>query len=160
MARLGCICGAAMSTSVCPSPNKINIFTNGELTKALKETPDKLLWDFYSDDRDLEYWYCDECKRIYFVEAKSEGEIVKVFRPSAKSTEITLSFAELNFIELYVLFDTEIDAITELNYDMTISEYFASPSQYRYYYNGDLSEIYVFENTKLLLFYEEELTKN
>lgn len=159
MARLECICGASMTTSICPSPNTINIFTFDELKKALINTPDKLLWYFYADEdneKEVEYWYCPQCKRVYFVESKPQGKIIKIYKPSIPLSKPTLSYSKSNFEEFFILFDTEIDALTELNFNITISDYFKSPSKKRYFYDRICNIAYVFTDDILSLSYEEE----
>lgn len=157
MARLECRCGESMSTSVCPSPNIINIFTKEEIKEALIRTPNILLWDYYTDTYNgVEYWYCPKCKRIYFVEAVPLGSVLKVYAPFNSNSSPIFSFSKSNYNELFILFDTEIDAITELSFGITISDYFKAPQKTRYFRDNTNDVIYVYKNGNLEFCYKEE----
>ena len=70
MARLGCSCGAAMSTVDCPSPHVYHIYTQSEVDRALSNDPDcpypdfHTNWDSKKDEKHIftseeySYWYC------------------------------------------------------------------------------------------------------
>ena len=131
MARLGCSCGAAMSTVACPSPHIYHVFTQAEVTAALSENPECPFWDFYTNwdsqkdekhlftSEDFSYWYCTACSRMYQVQAKPRGRWVKKFHPSDNIAFLT-SEDIANWEKVYVYSDKVVDQITEKDFKITL----------------------------------------
>ena len=69
MANLGCTCGRRMSSTNLPSDNIIYVFPKKGVRETLELNPDISLLDYERDyNRELEYWYCTECRRVHVVD--------------------------------------------------------------------------------------------
>lgn len=123
MGRLGCNCGAAMSSVDCPSPNIIHIFEEKEVKNALKENPSIGLWEFRSIRRKYEYWFCTDCKRVHQVDVET-GYCVLRYTPIGKSEDqIGIMGIPADWQELYVITDAELDDVTERDFSVKLIEY-------------------------------------
>lgn len=123
MGRLGCNCGAAMSSVDCPSPNIIHIFEEKEVKNALKENPSIGLWEFRSIRRKYEYWFCTDCKRVHQVDVET-GYCVLRYTPIGKSEDqIGIMGIPADWQELYVITDAELDDVTERDFSIKLIEY-------------------------------------
>ena len=123
MGRLGCNCGATMSSVDCPSPNIIHVFEENEVKKALKDNPAIRLWDFRSMRRKYEYWCCTDCRRIHQVNVET-GYCVLRYTPIGKSEDqIGIMGIPADWQELYVITDVELDDVTERNFSIKLTEY-------------------------------------
>lgn len=158
MARLGCICGAEMTNTEAPSKNRLNIFYLKEAEAAIEKNSQIRLWDFYTgwDEKNecknsfqnreepVEYWYCPKCKRVYEVQAKSLGRIVRAFAVENKNIANERPAQEKE--ELIVLFDTEMDELLTNNEMMTLAEYLKTNRAERFYISADANLVYVVKN--------------
>jgi hypothetical protein len=134
MARLGCPCGAAMSTVDCPSPHVYHVFTQAEVTAALNKNSECLFWDFYTNwdsqkdekclftSEDFSYWYCTACGRMYQVQAKPQGRWVKKYQLSEDISFLTDEDI-VKWEKLYVYSDKVVDQITEKDFKITLSAF-------------------------------------
>lgn len=123
MGRLGCNCGATMSSVDCPSPNIVHIFEEKEVNKALENNPSIRLWDFRSMRRKYEYWYCTSCRRVHQVNVET-GYCVLRYTPIGKSEDqIGIMGIPAGWQELYVITDVELDDVTERDFSITLAEY-------------------------------------
>lgn len=163
MARIGCRCGAEMTNSVAPSQNIMNIFYKAEAVSAIQSNSLIRLWDFYTgwDEKNncnntfqnrtepVEYWYCTECKRVYEVQAKSCGSILRVFcRYEAQDCDITKI---LNLPEIIVLTDIEMDTLLSLNENLLLKDYLCQDKALRYFISGDEKVVYVVNSDKVVV---------
>ncbi len=134
MARLGCSCGAVMSTVDCPSPHIYHIFTQDEVDTALSQCPDCPFWDFYTNwdsqknekrlftSEEYALWYCTACGRMYQVQAKPQGRWVKKYRISDDvSSPANLDIANWN--KLYIYSDIDVEQITEENFNIKLRDF-------------------------------------
>lgn len=123
MGRLGCNCGAIMSSVDCPSQNLIHIYTEQEVTEALRENPSIRLWDFRMKQRKYEYWFCTACHRVHQVDVE-KGECIKRYRPIGETcNQLGIIGVPLDWQELYVITDVELDKITEQDFAITLGAY-------------------------------------
>ena len=123
MGRLGCNCGATMSSVDCPSPNIIHIYEDKEVKKALKDNPSVGLWDFRSIRREYEYWYCTNCGRVHQVNVVT-GYCVLRYTPIGKSDDlIGIMCVPVDWEELYVITDVELDDVTERDFSIKLADY-------------------------------------
>jgi hypothetical protein len=154
MSRLGCSCGAAMSTVKCPSPHVYHVFTQEEIDVALKEKPDCPFWDFYSNwdsqrdekclftSEEYSYWYCTACGRMYQVQAKPQGRWVKKYRKS--DTPMFTAEDVMIWDKLYVYSDKVVDQITEHNFTISLADFIAHKKHtYNCFISDDGSQIVV-----------------
>ena len=119
MGRLGCNCGATMSSVDCPSPNIIHIYEEKEIEMALKANPSVGLWDFRSIRREYEFWYCTNCRRVHQVNVAT-GYCELRYAPIGKAEDqITTS----DWHDLYIITDVELDNVTERNFSIPLAEY-------------------------------------
>lgn len=149
MARLGCFCGAEMTNTVAPSKNLLKIFYYNEAEDAIRENPTIRLWDFYTgwDEKNecknsfmkrtepVEYWKCSVCKRVYEVQAKSCGRILRAYKPQEEFDEDSVRISDLK--ELLVLEDVEMDDMLSEEEGMTLKEYLNKRKQLRYFISED-----------------------
>lgn len=154
MARLGCSCGATMSTVDCPSPNVYHVYTGKEVTDALNLNPNRKFWDFHTNwdsvaDKECcftndkySYWYCTTCGRFYQVEAKPQGRWVKKYMVS---TDIASMPENINlWNQLYVYADAVVDQITEKDFDISLEEFIRHRKHtHDFYISDDLTKIAV-----------------
>lgn len=154
MARLGCACGATMSTVDCPSPNVYHLYTGKEVTDALKQSPTRRFWDFhtnwdsvedkefrFTDDR-YSYWYCTACGRFYQVEAKPQGRWVKKYMISADTVSLPQDIGPWN--RLYVYADAVVDQLTEKDFDISLHDFIHHKKHtHDFYISDDLSKVAV-----------------
>ena len=134
MARLGCSCGAAMSTVDCPSPHVYHIYTQAEVDRALTNDPDCPYWDFHTNwdskkdekhiftSEEYSYWYCTACGRMYQVQAKPQGRWMKKFRLADDISFLTDEDI-VNWEKLYVYSDKVVDQITEKNFTIKLADF-------------------------------------
>lgn len=123
MGRLGCNCGATMSSVDCPSSNIIHIFEDKEVRKTLEVSPSVSLWDFRSMRRKYEYWYCTDCRRVHQVDVGT-GYCVLCYTSIGKSeNQIVILGIPDDWEELYIITDVELDDITERNFSIKLAEY-------------------------------------
>ena len=155
MARLGCKCGAEMTNTISPSENRLNIYYMKEAMDAINSYPQIKLWDFYTGwdeknscnssfmDREepVEYWYCNNCKRVYEVQAKSCGKITRVYCASEEIHSVDTDYSSLT--ELLVLTDVEMDKLLSLNEKMTLQEYMNQIIESKVYISSDEKTVYI-----------------
>ncbi len=123
MGRLGCNCGAIMSSVNCPSENRIHVFSDSEVINALGTDRTKKLWDFYIVDRAYEYWYCTTCRRVHQIKVDS-GVCVLRYKPIGKSDDqLGILGVSPDWRELYVITDVELDEAIERDFDTKLAEY-------------------------------------
>ena len=100
MARLGCSCGAAMSTVDCPSPHVYHIYTQSEVDRALSTA----------------------CGRMYQVQAQPQGRWMKKFRLADDISFLTDEDI-VNWEKLYVYSDEVVDQITEKDFTIKLADF-------------------------------------
>ena len=134
MARLGCSCGAVMSTVDCPSPYIYHIFTQDEVDTALSQSPDCPFWDFYTNwdsqknekrlftSEEYTFWYCTACGRMYQVQAKPQGRWVKKYRMSSDNL-FPANIDNANRKRLYIYSDIDVEQITEENFNIKLRDF-------------------------------------
>ena len=163
MARLGCSCGAAMSTVDCPSPHIYHIFTQAEVTAALNANSNCRFWDFYTnwdsekDEKHLftseeyKYWYCTACGRVYQVQAIPQGRWVKKYQPSEDISFLTGDITRWE--KLFVYSDKVVDRITEKDFNITLAAFVDHKNhEYEFYISPCSSTIAVCDRkTKALV---------
>ena len=96
MAGLLCLCGCGMCDCTAPSENIVEIYPPNELKRAIDKKTE--LVDLRSEK--LEYWYCQECKRITVIE-RTTGHYARSYArkqecPAPPFTEVS-SWQELLF---------------------------------------------------------------
>ena len=133
MARLGCRCGNALSSTNVPSPNLLHIYSVEEVNQAIAECPEKLLLDYQTDYIGPEYWYCPICKRVYEVEATPQGQATAVYHetkgnPASDSSKLSA---------WYVLSDKAMYDAEEEDFNLTIKDFFHSLSCTSIYYTDE-----------------------
>lgn len=123
MGRLGCNCGATMSNVDSPSKNMLEIYTSAEVEEAINADRNITLWDFSTMDRPYEYWYCTDCRRVHKVD-NTIGRCVLRYRPVGSSVNQAgiIGFPS-DWSELYVITDTELDAVTEKDFAIRLTDY-------------------------------------
>ena len=96
MAGLLCLCGAGMSNSTDPSENIAEIYTPESIRNAVDEKMELIdLWN-----EDLEFWYCQECKRLTVIDRKSWHYLRSYYRVKENKPphlEDVISWQELLF---------------------------------------------------------------
>ena len=155
MARLGCSCGAAMSTVDCPSPHVYHIYTQAEVDRALNNNPDCPYWDFHTNwdskkdekhiftSEEYSYWYCTACGRMYQVQAQPQGRWIMKFQ---KAEDISFLSDEdiVNWTRLYVYSDKVVDQITEKDFTIKLADFIKHKKHlYDYYISPCSSTIAV-----------------
>ena len=169
MARLGCVCGEEMSNTDAPSKYRINIFYKKEAKEAILNNPQIRLWDFYSgwDEKNkcnnsfqdrkepVEYWYCPKCRRVYEVQAKSLGKIIRVFTPQTNQTENFLLNSGMD--ELIVLSDNKMDEFLSTAESMILADYLKVNQFPIIYISNDEEYVYILnDNQKVSTTYKRE----
>ncbi|WP_027205892.1 hypothetical protein [Butyrivibrio fibrisolvens] len=165
MARLGCRCGAEMTNTIAPSNNIISIYYMKEVMDAIDLDPQIRLWDFYTgwDEKNncnrsfqkrnepVEYWYCTSCNRVYEVQARSCGKIIRCYRLDDEPYTNELDFSSLT--ELLVLSDTHMDTLLSKNKELTLLSYLAHNTRSKVYISKDEKIAYIhdtnLDNTKV-----------
>ena len=125
MARLSCLCDAGMSNSTVPSENIAEIYTPESIRKAVDETMELIdLWN-----EDLEFWYCQECKRITVIDRKSWHYLRSYYRIKEQAP---LPFKEVSsWRELLFWRDREFYDATEAEWKITVEDFVRKhPSRY------------------------------
>ena len=148
MSRLICLCDNGMNNSTVPSDFIAEIYKPEAIAKAINEKMELIdLWD-----EELEYWYCQECKRITVINRKTGKYLCSYSRIVEENI---LSFSEVeSWQELLFWRDKEFyDAIEEddkLKVEEFIRKY---PSRYLVRLSVDKSKALVFSpQTKKYLF--------
>ncbi len=144
MTRLGCLCGASMGGSDCPSPYNFHICYEKEIASALESDPNISLMAFLlgcwqpkktQDVRDFEFWHCLECHRMYEVQAIPEGRWTRVYHPIE---QIPASVPNItNFQRIYVMPETDTDAVTEIDENITLKKYLGMRDAVRWWLSPD-----------------------
>jgi hypothetical protein len=159
MARLGCLCGAEMSNTIAPSTNIISIFYKKEIEKVLEYNPSIRLWDLYTgwDELDncnksfqdrvesVEYWYCTQCQRVYEVQAKSCGKILRVYKKNCERCDLNIDVLK-GLEELIVLTDLEMDQVLSLEEDRTLKQYLDEEKTQQFFISKDERIVYMYNN--------------
>ena len=123
MGRLGCNCGAIMSSVDCPSQNIIHIFTEQEVEETVKNRPSLRLWDFRSEHRQYEYWYCTDCGRVHQVDVDTGCCVLRYVPVGASDDQYVILAIPSDWSELYVITDVELDEVTEHDFSITLADY-------------------------------------
>lgn len=168
MSRLGCKCGCIMSSSNCPSPNIIKIFTEEEITSAINYNRSIKLIDFETDwdetqecqklftkrPEPVEYWYCNECNRVYEVSLDLQRWIRVYYK-----NELPENFGTIATKKLFVFTDKELEDAETENDNILLND-FISKKGYRHYCrtNDDNTKVIVFDskNDNIIGYYELE----
>ena len=143
MAQLGCKCGERMTKTDCPSPCSLYIFYKEEVDRAIYDNPNIMLHDFLSGwdvlnncqhdfmDRPepVDYWFCPVCKRVYEVQDVPHGRWIRVFKKIADNNHEEVG----DWKQIYIMFDTETDAATEDNWEITLFDYLQQHNNILYY---------------------------
>lgn len=120
MARLKCVCGAGLSNTNAPSENILYVFTRTEVDNAINNNSKITLYDFETDiNREYEFWYCQDCKRVMVVERKPCGRIIDSY--NICSSRETVS--EQDLTEIYVFSDIDIYNAEEDNIKLLLSAF-------------------------------------
>ena len=123
MGRLGCNCGATMSSVDFPSSNIIHIYGEKEVKKTLKDNPSISLWDFRSIRREYEYWFCTNCRRVHQVDVRT-GYCVLRYTPVGESDNLISVIGIIDdWQDLYVITDVELDDVTERDFSIKLADY-------------------------------------
>lgn len=134
MARWGCVCDNVLASSDCPSKDILHIYYRKYADAALVEDPDITLWDFYSKDWVYEYWYCDNCRRIYEFDLRKRDSL-RLYR-KADREEYQEEALNADWQEVYIFTDIEIDDITEIDFNIGLAEFIRTANRpYRFWYN-------------------------
>lgn len=154
MSKLGCMCGNSLSNVNCPSENILHICKMQEVLEAIKNQKNIRLWDFFEtiEEKLPEYWYCPICGRVTVVERISCGGVLKVF---CKDLVENNNFCIADCDELFVCSDVELDAVTELDFEITLENYVGRENSKRYFYDSKREIVYVTDSglTKLIEVY-------
>ena len=123
MGRLGCNCGATMSNVDSPSRNMLEIYTAAEVDAVIKSEKNITLWDFSTMNRPYEYWYCTDCRRVHKVD-NTIGRCILRYKPAGASiNQAGIIGIPANWSELYVITDTELDTVTEKDFNIKLIDY-------------------------------------
>lgn len=122
MARFGCLCGNALSNSICPSEDVIYIYPKDMIDEQIQKYPKKTFWDFYDEDYPYYYWYCPKCKRIYR-EKFSSYHADRIYHRTSDDDPVDFHHANLSFSQIYIFSEVTIDTFTEFNMRMTIQDF-------------------------------------
>lgn len=146
MSKLACRCGNSLSNVNCPSENIIHICKMDSVKQAIKENPGIRLWDFFEmiEEKLPEYWYCPVCGRITVVERISCGGVLKAF--CKEFVENNKDFNIIDCDELFACSDVELDAVTELNFEITLANYVGRECNKKYFYDRKKEIVYVTDN--------------
>ncbi len=134
MSRLGCRCGGVMSTTSCPSPNWLYIYTEDEIHNAISWNVDINVLDFLTDwdaktdtrreyqtrKEPVEYWYCTDCHRVYEVQSKPGGRWLRIYQRRENNTCSDYD----KWKRIYILPDTKTEFYTEINPGIRLVDYF------------------------------------
>ncbi len=162
MSRLGCRCGAAMSTTSCPSPNWLYIYTEEEIRNAISWNEDIRVLDFLTNwdtktetrrefqlrKEPMEYWYCTECHRLYEVQSKPGGRWVRIYQRIQNNIRADYG----KWKRIYVLTDTKTDLYTEINPAIRLTDYLSNDKEL-YYLSPDESRCDVIDIAKSEILY-------
>lgn len=129
MGRLGCNCGAIMSNVDCPSKNMLEVYTAAEVDSAIKADKNITLWDFSTMDRPYEYWYCTDCRRVHKVD-NTIGRCILRYKPIGIPVNPPgMIGLPSGWSEVYVVTDTELDAVTEKDFGIKLTDYLPTVSR-------------------------------
>lgn len=172
MARLSCKCGAEMTNTLSPSPHSLKIFYRKEIETAIQANPDIRVWDLYSgwdekrgcdnsfQDRSepVQYWYCEDCKRVYEIQDVSCGKILRDYKPDYDNFENLPEVSEItSYREIIVLTDIEMDLLLSFSEEKKLSDYMGSVGEKRYYISENEEAVYVLRDEKqIVCVYREE----
>lgn len=93
MSSLLCKCGNVIYGTDCPSDSELFVYTEKEIQAAIAYNPDIRWFDFILNrdalrhckrlwmlrPTEVEYWYCQECKRVYEVDAHT-GNFLRLYK--------------------------------------------------------------------------------
>ena len=154
MAKLGCRCGCALSNSVCPSPNIIEVFTKESVDKGISEGIK--LYDYDSNyDDGYEYWICRKCLRVYKVPNGVNESAESVY---VRVTNLVDSLPKESQ-EIFIYTEMEIDAALEENEYLTLKQFVNDiPRSCKFYTDEKSSSIYAVDTAtgQILYKYVEE----
>lgn len=154
MGRVGCICGNILSNSDCPSKDILHVYLVEKVNRMLEADPEITLWDFYTTyDPIYQYWYCDECKRVYLYSYKEPegGWFGRIEASSVNGIKPDESWKEL-----YVFTDVDIDQTTDLDMGFPLKEYLARKREYRYWYKEQEGLVLAYSGEELAFAYKVE----
>ena len=148
MSRLICLCDSGMSNSDMPSDFIAEIYKPEAIAKAIDEKMELVdLWD-----ETMEYWYCQECKRITVIDRKT----CKYIRSYSRTVEaIHPVFSDVEqWQELLFWRDREFYEAIEEDDKRTVEDFVKkNPSRYLIRLSPDESKALVFSpQTKDYLF--------
>ena len=164
-----CKCGATMGSSESPSPYNLSIYYANEADDAIKADPTITLHNFLLDWDDkkgcqhafmqrkeaVDYWYCPICKRVYETQVKIGGRWIRIYKLSDIPTE---SMDYSAWKRVYVMPETETDAVTEEDPDILLIEYLKDHNNPIYYLSADETRMHAVDvqTGKVVLSYEQE----
>ena len=74
-------------------------------------------------DRPYEYWYCTDCRRVHKVD-NTIGRCILRYKPAGASiNQAGIIGIPANWSELYVITDTELDTVTEKDFNIKLIDY-------------------------------------
>ena len=141
MSKIQCTCGESLRNSSSPSPNLLTVFSINTVQQCLHRRPDITLFEFETEEneRDYEYWYCPQCKRVHIVENIPMGNIVKHYVPVISGEAGPLDSVE----GFYVFTNTEIYDAEEIDFNLTLASYVARfGPNHTFFYAPDTDSIY------------------
>ena len=140
MSRLGCFCGNTLSNVDCPSQNIIRVFKKDNVERLLKKNRNLELWDVYSEDEEYDYWWCEQCGRVYVCPLPGQN-VELVCNPIAIGEQIV--FAPEQCVEFYSYSDTLLDRTIEKELHISWKDFFHKNSGKRYFYDSSKNTIWV-----------------
>ena len=146
MANLGCTCGRRMSSTNLPSDNIIYVFPKKGVRETLELNPDISLLDYERDyNRELEYWYCTECRRVHVVDNVPCGKVLTVYESDRDSE--TYSPSELPLASepdfFYVFSEKELYDEEECDNPANLAEWIERQGIMHYYcISSDKNTVY------------------
>lgn len=120
MARLKCVCGVGLSNTNAPSDNILYVFTKAEVNNAINDDVEISLYDFETSiNREHEYWYCQDCKRVMVVERKPCGRLTDSYSICSSYESVI----ERDLTEIYVFSDIDIYNAEEEDINLSLSDF-------------------------------------
>ena len=146
MARLGCLCGNSLSNSDCPSANILEVYYKDDVAKQIAEDPRLSFWDYYCEDRNYLFWYCQYCKRVHVQDMRAR-RMWRVYN-IIESNEVDNNIPTDEWQEIYVISDVDRYKITEedINDELLLSEFVKKANfKYTYFVSPDKRKIVAFD---------------
>ncbi len=147
MARFGCLCDKnTMSNSDCPSANIIEVYYRHDLENHIAADPKLSFWDYYCEDRNYLFWYCQYCKRVHVqdMRARRMWRVYNIMEPNKVDNDTSTD----DWQEIYVISDIDRYELTEYGFvnGLLLSEFVKKANfKYTYFVSPDKRKVVAFD---------------